>query len=93
MSIWKPAVDSVLRRYNDPAQREEAGAAAVILLQAMATMGVFAAASVVPTPLIARGAINRQVLSSDDPFKKVMADALAEPQSKNVRPAAPGPSV
>ena len=55
MSIWRQAVDGILNRYNDPGQREEAAASAVILLQAMRSMGVFAVASVVPQSPIARG--------------------------------------
>lgn len=63
MSIWRAAVDGILRRYNDEYQREEAGAAAVILLQAMSTMGVFNHVTVIPAPqsapLLKGGTLNK----------------------------------
>lgn len=43
MSLYSQSVDSILRRFNDPAQRAEAGVAAALLLQAMQAMGVFKA--------------------------------------------------
>lgn len=41
MALWRPIVDDIIRRYNIAESRTEAGASAVVLLEAMRTMGVF----------------------------------------------------
>ena len=48
MAVWKPAVDGILRRFNEPASRDLAGLEAAILLQAMTAMGIFGSMSIVP---------------------------------------------
>lgn len=95
MSIWKPAVDGILRRYNDSNQREEAGAAAVVLLQAMTSMGVFNKVSVVPMPLRQVGTDQAGLRSSVTDFADSVARALDEPSKQAgmvpTRPRAPTP--
>lgn len=41
MALWRPIVDGIIHRYNIAESRTEAGASAVVLLEAMRTMGVF----------------------------------------------------
>lgn len=48
MSLYLPAVRGIIRRYNDPEQRAEAGQSAAILLQAMMGFGVFDAPAAAP---------------------------------------------
>lgn len=41
MFLWAPAVDGILRRFNEDATRAEAALSAAYLLQAMRAIGVF----------------------------------------------------
>lgn len=92
MSIWKPAVDGILRRYNDANQREEAGAAAVVLLQAMTAMGVFNKVTVVPMPLQQPGSLRDAVADYADSVARALNDPSKQAGMVPARPKAPGPS-
>ena len=87
MALWRPIVDGIIRRYNIAESRTEAGASAVVLLEAMRTMGVFDA----PRQK-ALNALKREApIPTQTPYGAMVEETLGlpkRPESKDMK--APG---
>lgn len=83
MHLWAPAVDGILRRFNEDATRAEAALSAVYMLQAMKTVGVFNP----PAVNAPRQATFMQAASGQRP--RVDAGAIADALDKELNAASP----
>lgn len=80
MFLWAPAVDGILRRFNEDATRAEAALSAAYLLQAMRAIGVFNPPQAKPSSgatFTQPSSNTRPVLRNRD-LEKRMEDALNE---------------
>ena len=85
MHLWLPAVDGILRRFNDEATRPEAALSAVYMLQAMKAIGVFDLNAPITQrqPVYEQPAPGQRPAVRNDDLVRKLEDELSKKQPDN----------